>query len=314
MHEFCIEWAQKPPQIRREHLPDRQASAPRAREEGEHGEYPQSPARRGRLQDDAGSSDHMCAACFTLSDISDIMETRCSYVPRYSRTLCRRDYTRYLCTRRKTCRLHVQISELSIVQEFNTLVALYRELVISIGEITVDCPSLRAEMLKTRTKGCEMARAAHHSLSLISGPEDGEIHPEICRLFIQLQCCLEMYITEMLKSVCLLGSLQLHRKGKESCGPPGVDSKIEESSDIPILEDTSSSPTDCPQLCWLVANDIENIEKDMREMKNLLSKLRETMPLPLKNQDDSSLLNLTPYPLVRQRKRRFFGLCCLVTS
>ncbi|CAL8249258.1 unnamed protein product [Merluccius merluccius] len=54
--------------------------------------------------------------------------------------------------------------------------------------------------------------------------------------------------------------------------------------------------------------------RDMREMKNLLSKLRETMPLPLKNQDDSSLLNLTPYPLVRQRKRRFFGLCCLVTS
>uniref|UniRef100_A0A3P8S741 Uncharacterized protein n=1 Tax=Amphiprion percula TaxID=161767 RepID=A0A3P8S741_AMPPE len=40
--------------------------------------------------------------------------------------------------------------------------------------------------------------------------------------------------------------------------------------------------------------------RDMREMKNLLSKLRETMPLPLKNQDDSSL--------------RFFGLCCLVTS
>uniref|UniRef100_A0A671V642 Regulator of G protein signaling 7 binding protein a n=1 Tax=Sparus aurata TaxID=8175 RepID=A0A671V642_SPAAU len=201
-----------------------------------------------------------------------------------------------------------------IVQEFNTLVALYRELVISIGEITVDCPTLRAEMLRTRTKGCEMARAAHQSLSLISGPEDGEIHPEICRLFIQLQCCLEMYITEMLKSVCLLGSLQLHRKGKDSCGPPGVDSKIEEGSDIPILEDTSSSPTDCPQLCWLVATDIENIEKDMREMKNLLSKLRETMPLPLKNQDDSSLLNLTPYPLVRQRKRRFFGLCCLVTS
>ncbi|KAF0034000.1 hypothetical protein F2P81_014066 [Scophthalmus maximus] len=168
--------------------------------------------------------------------------------------------------------------------EFNTLVALYRELVISIGEITVDCPSLRAEMLKTRMKGCEMARAAHHSLALISGPEDGEIHPEICRLFIQLQCCLEMYITEMLKSVCLLGSLQLHRKGKDFCGPPGVDSKIEESSDIPILEDTSSSPTDCPQLCWLVATDIENIERDMREMKNLLSKLRETMPLPLKNQ------------------------------
>ncbi|XP_061529348.1 regulator of G-protein signaling 7-binding protein A isoform X1 [Phycodurus eques] len=202
-----------------------------------------------------------------------------------------------------------------IVQEFNTLVALYRELVISIGEITVDCPNLRADMLRTRTKGCEMARAAHHSLTLIAGPEDGEIHPEICRLFIQLQCCLEMYITEMLKSFCLLGSLQLHRKGKDSCSfVPSVDKKTEESLDVPILEDTSSSPTDGPPLGGVVATDIENIEKDMREMKNLLSQLRETMPLPLKNQDDSSLLNLSPYPLVRQRKRRFFGLCCLVTS
>lgn len=30
--------------------------------------------------------------------------------------------------------------------------------------------------------------------------------------------------------------------------------------------------------------------------------------------DDSSLLNLTPYPPVRQRKRRFSGLCCLVSG
>ncbi|XP_072564642.1 regulator of G-protein signaling 7-binding protein A isoform X4 [Paramormyrops kingsleyae] len=145
-------------------------------------------------------------------------------------------------------------------------------------------------------------------------PEDGEIHPEICRLFIQLQCCLEMYITEMLKSVCLLGSLQIHRKGKETHTTPRVDCKLDESSDIPILEDTSSSPVDCPQYCWLVSTDVENTERDMREMKNLLSKLRESMPLPLKNQDDSSLLNLTPYPLVRQRKKRFLGLCCLVSS
>uniref|UniRef100_A0A672QDF2 Regulator of G-protein signaling 7-binding protein A n=1 Tax=Sinocyclocheilus grahami TaxID=75366 RepID=A0A672QDF2_SINGR len=191
-----------------------------------------------------------------------------------------------------------------VVQEFNTLVALYRELVISIGEISTDCPSLRVEMHKTRT-----CCSPTNSL-----PEDGEIHPEICRLFIQLQCCLEMYLTEMLKSVCLLGSLQLHRKGKHYSGATKVDSKKEDSSDIPILEDTSSNPPDCPQTYFLVATDIENIERDMTEMKNLLSKLRETMPLPLKNQDDSSLLNLTPYPLVRQRKRRFFGLCCLVSS
>ncbi|XP_051508853.1 regulator of G-protein signaling 7-binding protein A-like [Myxocyprinus asiaticus] len=201
-----------------------------------------------------------------------------------------------------------------VVQEFNTLVALYREMVISIGEISADCPSLRAEMQKTRTKGCEIARTAHQNLSAISGSEDGEIHPEICRLFIQLQCCLEMYLTEMLKSVCLLGSLQLHRKGKQYSGATKGDSKKEDSSNIPIFEDTSSTPPDCSQTFFLVATDMENIERDMTEMKNLLSKLRETMPLPLKNQDDSSLLNLTPYPLGRQRKRRFFGLCCLVSS
>nr|XP_020639404.1 regulator of G-protein signaling 7-binding protein isoform X1 [Pogona vitticeps] len=204
-----------------------------------------------------------------------------------------------------------------LVQDFNTQVALYRELVISIGDVSVSCLSLRAEMQKTRTKGCEIAYQAHQKLSAISGPEDGEIHPEICRLFIQLQCCLEMYTTEMLKSICLLGSLQLHRKGIETCAAPKIiDSKIEESSEVPILEDTSSSPIDIQQHLWQVSTDIENTERDMREMKNLLSKLRETMPLPLKNQDDSSLLNLTPtpYPLVRRRKRRFFGLCCLVSS
>ncbi|XP_043919794.1 regulator of G-protein signaling 7-binding protein isoform X2 [Protopterus annectens] len=201
-----------------------------------------------------------------------------------------------------------------LVQEFNTQVALYRELVISIGDVSVNCPSLRAEMHKTRTKGCEMAHQAHQKLSAISGPEDGEIHPEICRLYIQLQCCLEMYATEMLKSICLLGSLQLHRKGKEPFTVPKTDCRIEESSDSPILEDASSSPKDLQHHAWQISTDIENTERDMRDMKNLLSKLRETMPLPLKNQDDSSLLNLAPYPLVRRRKRRFFGLCCLVSS
>ncbi|KAF1377244.1 hypothetical protein PFLUV_G00198670 [Perca fluviatilis] len=200
------------------------------------------------------------------------------------------------------------------VQEFNTLVALYREQVISVGEISADCPSLRAQMYYTRSKGCSMARAAHHDLTLISvsGLEDGEIHPEICRLFIQLQCCLEMFITEMLKSMCLLGVLQLHRKRTDS--EPRLDLRMDESSDVPILEERSSSPIDFPQEQWLVGMDIQNIERDMREMRNLLSKIRDTMPLPLKNQDDSSLLNLTPPPLIRQRKRRFPGLCCMVSG
>ncbi|XP_038646954.1 regulator of G-protein signaling 7-binding protein A isoform X7 [Scyliorhinus canicula] len=129
-------------------------------------------------------------------------------------------------------------------------------------------------------------------------------------------------------------------RGSDSLvAPKVIDSKQEESSQAPILEDPPTSPLQDLQPCsWHVSADIENTERlvnisirivlihffynlyfsffyrDIREMKNLLSKLRETMPLPLKNQDDSSLLNLTPYPLVRRRKRRFFGLCCLVSS
>ncbi|KAM9820809.1 regulator of G-protein signaling 7-binding protein B-like isoform 2-T2 [Neosynchiropus ocellatus] len=203
------------------------------------------------------------------------------------------------------------------VQEFNTLVALYREQVISVGEISADCQSLRVHMHHTRARGCSMARTAHQDLALmsVSGPEDGEIHPDICRLFIQLQCCLEMFITEMLKSMCMLRVLQLQKRRPE--GPesePKMDFRVDESSDVPILEDRSSSPIDFPHELWLVETDIDNIERDVREMRNLLSKLRDTLPLPLKNQDDSSLLNLTPQPLVRQRKRCFTGLCCLVSG
>ncbi|XP_031464078.1 regulator of G-protein signaling 7-binding protein [Phasianus colchicus] len=57
----------------------------------------------------------------------------------------------------------------TLVQDFNTQVALYRELVISIGDVSVTCPSLHAEMHKTRTEGCEMAYEAHQKLAAISG-------------------------------------------------------------------------------------------------------------------------------------------------
>ncbi|XP_042731462.1 regulator of G-protein signaling 7-binding protein [Lagopus leucura] len=57
----------------------------------------------------------------------------------------------------------------TLVQDFNTQVALYRELVISIGDVSVTCPSLHAEMHKTRTQGCEMAYQAHQKLAAISG-------------------------------------------------------------------------------------------------------------------------------------------------
>lgn len=59
-------------------------------------------------------------------------------------------------------------SPLQTVQELNTLVALYREQVIAVGEISADCPSLRAQMQHTRTTACSTARAAHQDLALIS--------------------------------------------------------------------------------------------------------------------------------------------------
>ncbi|XP_048876204.1 regulator of G-protein signaling 7-binding protein B-like isoform X2 [Brienomyrus brachyistius] len=166
------------------------------------------------------------------------------------------------------------------VSELNNLVALYRELVISIGETATDCASVRGEMRRTRAGACETARAAQRSLCVIPGPEDGEIPLDICRLFIQLQCCLEMFITEMLKAACLLSSLQMYRRGREDMELK-VEIKADESSDTPILQESSSLPTDG---WWLVGVDIKNTERDMKQMKNLLSKLREIMPSPLKNQ------------------------------
>lgn len=57
---------------------------------------------------------------------------------------------------------------LQTVQELNTLVALYREQVISVGEVSADCPALRANMHHTRSRGCAAARAAHRDLAAVS--------------------------------------------------------------------------------------------------------------------------------------------------
>ncbi|KAK1787140.1 hypothetical protein P4O66_017508 [Electrophorus voltai] len=309
MHESCTERAHNPPQDRREHFPQSQAPFHRVRAQGQLRSF---ACRRGLQNDNVQQPRAADQIALGAASSSLFHEGR-----------------------------------VQVVQEFNTLVALYRELVISVGEISSDCPALRAEMHKTRTKGCEMAQAAHQKLSAISGPEDGEIHPEICRLFVQLQCCLEMYLTEMLKSGCLLGSLQLHRRGgatgrrrgsrrevglqyrgggaaggrwgyrtrqgcrtkeelqmrgrvtgagKDATASSKMESQKEDSSAVPILEESCSSELDCCLAYSLVAADIENIERDMTDMKNLLSKLRETMPLPLKNQGGftSSVSSLLP--------------------
>ncbi|XP_006913135.1 regulator of G-protein signaling 7-binding protein isoform X2 [Pteropus alecto] len=77
-----------------------------------------------------------------------------------------------------------------------------------------------------------------------------------------------MYTTEMLKSICLLGSLQFHRKGKEpGGGTKSLDCKIEESAETPVLEDSSSSPVEIQQHSWQVSTDIENTERHARNEK-----------------------------------------------
>jgi len=40
-----------------------------------------------------------------------------------------------------------------------------------------------------------------------------------------------------------------------------MDCRVDESSDVPMLEDRSSSPVDFPQESWVVCTDIENIER-----------------------------------------------------
>lgn len=49
--------------------------------------------------------------------------------------------------------------------------------------------------------------------------------------------------------------------GNDVCPEPNMDYKVDESSDVPILEDRSSSPVDFPQESWVVCTDIENIER-----------------------------------------------------
>lgn len=45
------------------------------------------------------------------------------------------------------------------------------------------------------------------------------------------------------------------------CPESNMDCKVDESSDVPMLEDRSSSPVDFPQESWVVCTDIENIER-----------------------------------------------------
>ena len=49
--------------------------------------------------------------------------------------------------------------------------------------------------------------------------------------------------------------------GKDMYAEARVDFKVDESSDVPILDDSSSSPLFNHQDPWLVGTDIDNIER-----------------------------------------------------
>lgn len=74
---------------------------------------------------------------------------------------------------------------------------------------------------------------------------------------------------------------------------------------------TSTCKLYWPELHWNLTVCCCFFFRDMREMKNLLSKLRETMPLPLKNQgEEEATYTYTHAFTIRSRWRRSLQLRC----
>ncbi|XP_067827268.1 regulator of G-protein signaling 7-binding protein-like [Heptranchias perlo] len=209
-----------------------------------------------------------------------------------------------------------QIEECNlVVQELNIQVALFRELVISIGSSSCDSPAVRKEIRTVRSSCKDLARKSEQVCSPLYSLEDEDLQPGICRLHILFYGCLEMFITEMLKSAYLMESFQLRKSEKNICPVPGIPyEREEEHSQAPFLEDVtcSSSSQELDLLgCHLdAALEIESTESDVQEMRYLLRNLRESIPQYLKIHDETCLLTPSPtHPKIR--KRRKCGLCCI---
>ncbi|KAG7251804.1 hypothetical protein CRUP_016295, partial [Coryphaenoides rupestris] len=118
------------------------------------------------------------------------------------------------------------------VQAFNSLVALYREQVISVVQGgRQECPS-RTQYQQPpvlNARGC--AHLAHDR-----------------RPGLQVR-------------FPIVRSQLPYASRKDTYADPRVDFKVDESSDVPILDDCSSSPLNYHQEPWLVGTDIENIER-----------------------------------------------------
>ncbi|XP_078386050.1 regulator of G-protein signaling 7-binding protein-like [Cetorhinus maximus] len=209
-----------------------------------------------------------------------------------------------------------QIEECNLViQDFNTQVAVFRELVISIGNGSCDSPAVRKEIKTVRSTCKNLAKKSDQVCSPLYSLEDENLQPGICRLHLLFYGCLEMFITEMLKSAYLMESFQLRKTEQIICPASGIPyEREEEHSQAPFLEDVtcSSSSQELDMLaCHLdTALEIESTESDIQEMRYLMRNLRESMPQYLKIQDEYCLLTPSPtHPKIR--KRRKCGLCCI---
>lgn len=73
--------------------------------------------------------------------------------------------------------------------------------------------------------------------------------------------------------------------GNEPCPESNADCRVDESSDVPILEDRSSSPVDFPNESWLVCTDIENIERYLIKWVLIASGIARSHPRSLKKKN-----------------------------
>lgn len=84
--------------------------------------------------------------------------------------------------------------------------------------------------------------------------------PEFHVLWEEIIHCFEDVVVLIVFELSLLTVLSpLGPEGTDS--EPKVDFRMDESSDVPFLEERSSSPIDFLQEQWLVGTDIENIER-----------------------------------------------------
>uniref|UniRef100_UPI00358FE1AD regulator of G-protein signaling 7-binding protein-like isoform X2 n=1 Tax=Myxine glutinosa TaxID=7769 RepID=UPI00358FE1AD len=213
----------------------------------------------------------------------------------------------------------------TLVEEFHGRVALFRELVMCVGDGRSDGTPRRVALRRLRGESGALASeacGALGALALLARAEEGELPWELCKLYVQLHGAMEMYISEMLKAKYLLQTF--HVQAAETQQRPGSRMGVRKGPKEPQTvnhKELSAASPPCSrhqmgmQVCWSTTLDIQNTERDISEMKALLDKLSEGMPTSLKNQDDSNPLGPLPsFPTPQHRKQNTLGFCCADNS